>query len=158
MYDTDMTSDILIYNVLRNSEDEWINHCRLKFWDRSVPAEADDTIYIANIDLETRDETFNGTEYKALVEVYVKTKNTDYLKASRFLRTVVKHIKHELRENEECKERFITFRNINYEYGSKYSLKGLHLAVQLLESEDYDLNDDYTCFNFHDTDLEIINE
>ena len=135
MKDTDMTSDILIYNILHESDDEYINKCNLKFIDRSVPAEEDDTIYIANVDLETLRESFNHVEYKALVNIYVKTKGTDYLESSRFLRTVVKHIKNVLRDNVDCKQRHITFRNTTYEYGSSYTLKGLHLLVQMLENE-----------------------
>ena len=85
MVDTDMTSDILIYNILKNSNDEFIKECNVKFIDRSVPAEEDDTIYIANVDLETHQELFDGVEYRALVNVYVKTKDTDYISSSRLL-------------------------------------------------------------------------
>ena len=46
--DTDMTSDILIYNILHKTDDEFINKCNLKFIDQSVPAQEDDTIYIKN--------------------------------------------------------------------------------------------------------------
>lgn len=156
MADTDMTSDILIYNILNESDDEFIKKCNLKFIDKSVPAQEDDTIYIANVDLQVRQELFESTEYLALVNIFVKTKNTNYLKGSRFLRTVVKHIKHVLRNNDECRARKITFRNTNYEYGSGYTLKGLHLIVQLLEYESYNLDDeDYGCVNV-DTDEMII--
>lgn len=146
MTDTDMTSDILIYNVLKSSDDFFIKKCNLKFIDKSVPAQEDDTIYIATVDLETRHEMFESSEYTALVNIYVKTKDTDYLEGSRFLRTVVKHIKHVLRSNDECKARNIVFRNTTYEYGSSYTLKGMHLLVQLLEEEDYNLDDEtYNC-------------
>ena len=135
MKDNDMTSDFLIYNILDNTTDEWVKKCNLKFIDKSVPAEEDDTIYIANVDLETIRESFNHVDYKALVNIYVKTKNTDYVEGSRFLRTVVKHIKSVLRANVDCKQRNITFRNTTYEYGSSYTLKGLHLLVQMVEHE-----------------------
>lgn len=135
MKDNDMTSDILIFNILNESDDEFISNCNLKFIDKSVPAEEDDTIYVANVDLETIRETFNSVDYKALVNIYVKTKDTDYLNGSRHLRTVVKHIKKVLRDNVECKQRHITFRNTTYEYGSQYTLKGLHLLVQMVEHE-----------------------
>ena len=69
-----MTSDFLIYNILDTTTDEWVQKCNLKFIDKSVPAEEDDTIYIANVDLETIRESFNHVEYKALVNIYVKTK------------------------------------------------------------------------------------
>lgn len=152
--DTDMTSDILIYNILKNTDDEFIQKCNLKFIDRSVPAQEDDTIYIANIDLENNAESFDDTEYIALVNIYVKTKDTDYLNSSRFLRTVVKHIKHVLKSDEDCKSRHIRFPNIKYEYGSGYTLKGLHLIVQMLEYE-YPINEPSNCWDIDVDDIEI---
>jgi hypothetical protein len=151
----DMTSDILIYNILKQSDDEFISKCNLKFIDRSVPAEEDDTIYIATVDLETLRETFNSVEYKALVNIYVKTKDTDYLEGSRSLRTTVKHIKKVLRGNVDCKQRRITFRNTTYEYGSKYTLKGMHLLVQMVEFENLREDDEKeSCINL-DVDVDV---
>lgn len=156
MNDTDMTSDILIFNILKNSDDEFIQNCNIKFIDRSVPAEEDDTIYIANVDLETLRETFNSVDYKALVNIYVKTKNTNYLKGSRHLRTVVKHIKQVLRDNVDCKQRRITFRNTTYEYGSEYTLKGLHLLVQMVEHEiTMDPIEKESCIDINQVDVDV---
>lgn len=156
MNDTDMTSDILIFNILKNSDDEFIQNCNIKFIDRSVPAEEDDTIYIANVDLETLRETFNSVDYKALVNIYVKTKNTDYLEGSRHLRTVVKHIKQVLRDNVDCKQRRITFRNTTYEYGSEYTLKGLHLLVQMVEHEiTMDPIEKGSCIDIKQVDVDV---
>lgn len=135
MLETDLTSDILIYNLLRSTDDPFIQEFNIKFIDRSVPAEENNTIYIANIDLETRNETFHSIEYRALVNIFIKTKNTDYLEASQYLRTVAKHIKNVLKNNVTCKRRHIVFRNHTFEYGSTYTLKGLHLIVQLNEME-----------------------
>lgn len=135
---TFLTSDILIYNILKKSDDPFISKCNVKFIDRSIPALEDDTIYIATIDCETNQELFDGTEFKALVNIFVKTKDTDYVNGSRFLRTVIMHIKKVLIDDEDCKLRQIRFRNIKYEYGSNYTLKGLHMLVQLLEQQDYD--------------------
>ena len=155
MTDTDMTSDILIYNILNNTDDEIIKKSNLKFIDESVPAEENNTIYIANIDLETKEERFNDTEYRALINIYVKTKDTDYLNSSRFLRTAIKHIKSVLRADDECKARNITFRNTTYEYGSKYTLKGMHLIVQMLEYESKDLDVEYYQCVTIDGDMDI---
>lgn len=154
--DNDMTSDILIYNILLKTDDEFIKKCNIKFIDRSVPAEEDDTIYIANVDLETVNETFHSAQYKALVNIYVKTKNTDYLEGSRHLRTVVKHIKNVLRADVSCKQRHITFRNTTYEYGSSYTLKGLHLLVQLAEYESFQNNPEReSCINIDKVDVDV---
>ena len=150
-----MTSDILIYNILNNTDDEIIKKSNLKFIDESVPAEENNTIYIANIDLETKEERFNDTEYRALINIFVKTKDTDYLNSSRFLRTTIKHIKSVLRADDECKARNITFRNTTYEYGSKYTLKGMHLIVQMLEYESKDLDVEYYQCVTIDGDMDI---
>lgn len=135
MLETDLTSDILIYNLLRSTEDPFIKEFNIKFIDRSVPAEENNTIYIANIDLETRKETFQSVEYRSLINIYIKTKQTDYLEASQYLRTVAKHIKNVLKSNVTMKRRHIQFRNLTFEYGSTYTLKGLHLIVQVNEME-----------------------
>lgn len=153
--DTDMTSDILIFNILNKTDDPFISECNLKFIDKSVPAQDDDTIYVANVDLENLQETYDGTYYKALVNIFVKTKDTDYLEGSRFLRTVVKHIKHVLKQDEECRRRQITFRNMTYEYGSSYTLKGLHLLVQLREHESDDLDEKGSCVTIDTDDMDI---
>lgn len=137
MIDNDLTSDFLIYNLLKASTDPLIKQCRIKFIDKSVPASEDNTIYIANVDLEVQKETFNSTEYKALVNIYIKTKQTDYVQSSKFLRTVAKHIKDLIKENVTCKRRHAVCRNITFEYGSKYTLKGLHMIFQLREHEKF---------------------
>lgn len=154
--DTDMTSDILIYNILKDSDDPFISKCNVKFIDKSVPAQEDDTIYIANMDMESLRETFETIYYRTSVNIFVKTKDTDYLEGSRFLRTVIKHIKHVLKKDEICLQRQITFRRTSYEYGSSYTLKGLHLIVQLMEDESKDLDDDdYSCVRIDDDEMKI---
>ena len=141
MLETDLTSDILLYNLLRNTDDEFIQEFNVKFIDRSVPAEESNTIYIANMDLETSKETFHSVEYRALINIFIKTKNTDYLEGSQYLRTVAKHIKNVLKNNVTCRQRHIYFRNLTYEYGSTYTLKGLHLIVQMNEMESMNSDD-----------------
>lgn len=138
LIETDLTSDILIYNILRNTCDEFIKQFNIKFIDRSVPAEESNVIYIANVDLETNKETFHSTEYTALVNIFIKTKNTNYLEGSQYLRTCAKHLKNVLKDNVTCKQRHIRFRNMTYEYGSSYTLKGLHILCQLNEFENKD--------------------
>ena len=51
MTDTVYTTDFLIYDILRNTDNEILQLCNVKFIDRSVPAEEDNTIYIANVSL-----------------------------------------------------------------------------------------------------------
>ena len=147
MEDTDLTSDILVYNILRETDDPITKACNLKFIDKSVPAEEDSTIYIANVTLNPQLDTFTMTEYDANVNIFVKTKQTDYLSASRFLRTVLKHIKLVLKKDRRCRQRSIKFAQTTFQYGSTYTLKGVTLMIQMKESEDmsYDLEEDISC-------------
>ena len=147
MEDTDLTSDILVYNILRECDDPIIQACNLKFIDKSVPSEEDSTIYVANVTLNPQLDTFTMVEYDANVNIFVKTKQTDYLSASRFLRTVIKHIKLVLKKDKRCRQRSIKFAQTTFQYGSTYSLKGVTLLVQMKEDEDmsYDLEEDISC-------------
>lgn len=135
MLETALTSDFFIYNLIKNSDKKYINQCNLKFIDKSVPAQESNTIYVANVDLELKDETFNSDNYKVLVNVYIKTKQTDYVEGSRFLRTVAKEIKDTLKHDVTAKRRHAKVRNISYEYGSQYTLKGIHMIIQLNETD-----------------------
>ena len=155
MFDNELTSDLLVYNTLKNCQDEFIKSCNLQFINRSVPASENNTIYVAGIGLDNQTDNFDGCKYRASVNVYVKTKNTDYLTGSKFLRTVVKHIKRVLRDDDECRRRNISFRNISYEYGSEYTLKGLHLLINLTEFEYYNTDDDYSCIHDDSTNLKV---
>lgn len=139
MTDTVYTSDFLIYDLLRNSNNEIIQLCNVKFIDRSVPAEEDNTIYIANVSLSPKTELFDGQIYNTLVSIYVKTKQTDYIKGSRMLRTFIQNIKQELMNNPELRSRNIRFGNQTFDYGSTYTLKGITLLVYLDEEENYGL-------------------
>ena len=138
--DSDLTSDILIYDILRNSDNEIISKINVKFIDKSVPAEEDNTIYVGNVSLDPKTELYDGIIYNTLVNIYVKTKQTDYLQSSRILRTIIKQVKKELKKNEELQSRNIRFGRQTFDYGSIYSLKGINLLVYL-DEEEYDEDD-----------------
>lgn len=135
--DTDMTSDFLIYDTLRNSNNEFINLCNVKFIDKSVPAMEDNTIYVANVELNPKTELFEGVVYQSVVNIYVKTKITDYINASQVLRTILKEIKKTLKNNPELDNRNIRFGRQSFDYGSTYTLKGISLLVYLDEEETF---------------------
>ena len=135
--DTDMTSDFLIYDTLRNSNNEFINLCNVKFIDKSVPAMEDNTIYVANVELNPKTELFEGVVYQSVVNIYVKTKVTDYINASQVLRTILKEIKKTLKNNPELDNRNIRFGRQSFDYGSTYTLKGISLLVYLDEEETF---------------------
>lgn len=135
--DTDMTSDFLIYDTLRNTSNEFIRLCNVKFIDRSVPAMEDNTIYVANVELNPRTEMFDGVIYQSVVNIYVKTKVTEYISASQVLRTILKEIKQVLKADPVLDNRNIRFGRQSFDYGSTYTLKGISLLVYLDEEETF---------------------
>ena len=157
MTDTVYTTDFLIYDILRNTSNEILQLCNVKFIDRSVPAEEDNTIYIANVSLSPKTELFDGQIYNTLVSIYVKTKQTDYIKGSRILRTFIQNIKQELKNNPELRSRNIRFGNQTFDYGSTYTLKGITLLVYVDEEEEYGLLDAEEISNYCGTSIEDIN-
>ena len=158
MTDTVYTTDFLIYDLLRNSDNPIIQLCNVKFIDRSVPAEEDNTIYIANVSLSPTTELFDGVIYRTLVSIYVKTKQTDYIKGSRILRTFISNIKQELMNNPELRNRDIRFGEQTFDYGSKYTLKGVTLLVYVNEEEEYGLLSAETIQGYCGTNIENIKE
>lgn len=157
MTDTVYTTDFLIYDILRNTSNEILQLCNVKFIDRSVPAEEDNTIYIANVSLSPKTELFDGQIYNTLVSIYVKTKQTDYIKGSRILRTFIQNIKQELKNNPELRSRNISFGNQTFDYGSTYTLKGITLLVYVDEEEEYGLLDAEEISNYCGTSIDDIN-
>jgi hypothetical protein len=157
MADTVYTTDFLIYDILRNTDNEILQLCNVKFIDRSVPAEEDNTIYIANVSLSPKTELFDGQIYNTLVSIYVKTKQTDYIKGSRILRTFIQNIKQELKNNPELRSRNISFGNQTFDYGSTYTLKGITLLVYVDEEEEYGLLDAEEISNYCGTSIDDIN-
>ena len=157
MTDTVYTTDFLIYDILRNTDNEILQLCNVKFIDRSVPAEEDNTIYIANVSLSPKTELFDGQIYNTLVSIYVKTKQTDYIKGSRILRTFIQNIKQELKNNPELRSRNISFGNQTFDYGSTYTLKGITLLVYVDEEEECGLLDAEEISNYCGTSIEDIN-
>lgn len=157
MTDTVYTTDFLIYDILRNTDNEILQLCNVKFIDRSVPAEEDNTIYIANVSLSPKTELFDGQIYNTLVSIYVKTKQTDYIKGSRILRTFIQNIKQELKNNPELRSRNISFGNQTFDYGSTYTLKGITLLVYVDEEEEYGLLDAEGISNYCGTSIDDIN-
>ena len=143
-----MTSDYLIYQILLQSNDDFIKSCNVQFINQSTPLNDSNGIYVGFVDLENAEDLFDGEEYTALVDIYIKTKDTDYLNGSRYLRSVARSIKNELKSNDDMKQRNIRFRNITYEYGGKYELKGLHLILQCNEIETDDIID-YNCLHIN---------
>lgn len=135
--DTDMTSDFLIYDTLRNTSNEFIRLCNVKFIDRSVPAMEDNTIYVANVELNPRTEMFDGVIYQSVVNIYVKTKVTEYISASQVLRTILREIKQVLKADPVLDNRNIRFGRQSFDYGSTYTLKGISLLVYLDEEETF---------------------
>lgn len=156
MTDTVYTTDFLIYDILRNTDNEILQLCNVKFIDRSVPAEEDNTIYIADVSLSPKTELLDGQIYNTLVSIYVKIKQTDYIKGSRILRTFIQNIKQELKNNPELRSRNISFGNQTFDYGSTYTLKGITLLVYVDEEEEYGLLDAEEISNYCGTSIDDI--
>ena len=142
-YDTSLTSDVLIYNALINAQKDnnLLKQFKIDYPYENALAEESNTIFVATVSDELVKKTMNSEHYNALTEIFVKTKKTDYKEASLILRTVIKVIKHVLREDEFLEMYKPVFRKSASNYGSKFALKGRNLFVQTKERDLFDVED-----------------
>ena len=65
-----------------------------------------------------------------------------------------------LKDNVTMRQRHIQFRNLTYEYGSSYTLKGLHMIIQLNEVERMNASDPtpVTSLMLDDLDTVVVSE
>ena len=141
--DTSLTSDVLIYNALINAQKDnlLLKQFKIDYPYENALAEESNTIFVATVSDELVKKTMNSEHYNALTEIFVKTKKTDYREASLIFRTVIKVIKHVLREDESLKMYKPVFRKSASNYGSKFALKGRNLLVQTKERDLFDVED-----------------
>lgn len=145
MMDNTQTSDILIYNALKKAKKEGnplLKEFTIGYPKEGVLGQSSNAIFVATVDDEYIKKTMNSEHYRALVEIFVRVKQSDYITTQRISKTVIRVIKQIIRESEELKPRNPTFRNNTSDYGSKFSYKGRHLLVQLNEAEFLDVPND----------------
>lgn len=145
MMDNTQTSDVLIYNALKKAKKEGnplLKEFTIDYPKDGALGQSSNAIFIATVDDEYIKKTMNSEHYRALVEIFIRVKQSDYIKAQRTSKTVVRVIKQIIREDNELKPRNPIFRNNTSDYGSKFAYKGRHLLVQLDESEFLDISDD----------------
>lgn len=134
MMDNYQTSDILIYKVLKNSDDDFLNHFSIVFPRDDFINQESNMIFVANVDNEYINQTIDGSvEYKALTEFFIKTKQKDYVKASNILKKTVSVIYDVLCGDDVLKKRKIIFRKNSADYGNNLVLRGRHLLIQTTE-------------------------
>lgn len=127
---TFLSSDLVIFNALKATTDEFISACNLYFINQSMASDTTNSIYVGGINSTKYRDNHDGEEFHNLINIYINSKNTDYEYGSRFLRTVCEHILNVLYHNPLLQQRGINVKSITYDYGDKYSIKGLHLIVE----------------------------
>ena len=152
-----MDLDWKIYRALLESDDAFITDCNIQFINGSVPLNDSNGIYVAFVGLDNDQSSFDGDVYRSTVDLYVKSKNTDYLEGSRFLRSVMVSIRNLLRSNDDLRPYNPIINSTQYEYGDNYENKGLHIVVTGKSLNVFD-KDYYTCLCEDINDLEVNEE
>lgn len=152
-----MDLDWKIYRALLESDDAFITDCNIQFINGSVPLNDSNGIYVAFVGLDNDQPTLDGDVYRSTVDLYVKTKNTDYLEGSRFLRSVMVSIRNLLISNDDLQPYHPRINSTQYEYGDNYENKGLHIVVTGKSLNVFD-KDYYKCLCEDITDLEVHEE
>ena len=145
---TFLSSDLIIMNTLKNTDDEFIKECNLYYINQSMASDTTNSIYVGGVNDTKYHEDNDGEGFHNLVNIYINTKNTDYEYGSRWLRTVCEHILNLLYHNPLLQQRGIKTQSITYDYGTKYNIKGLHLLVRCNEYRPFPKFPDYGVINY----------
>jgi len=153
---TSQTSDILIYNALKNSKHPLLEKFSIEFPSEGVLAEESNTIFVMNANEEYTKSTSHSDHYNALTEIYVKTKKADYKETSKLLRTTIRVIKNVLKSDPVLENVPMIFRHSGSKYASKFALTAKNLLVETKEADVYNRDEDYSEFDifFKDTKIE----
>jgi len=153
---TSQTSDILIYNALKNSKHPLLKKFKIEFPSDGALATESNTIFVMNATEEYTKSTSHSDHYNALTEIYVKTKKADYKETSKLLRTTIRTIKNVLKNDTVLQNVPMVFRNSSSKYASKFALKAKNLLVQTQEMDIYNRDDeDYSEFDYFFKDTKI---
>lgn len=154
-HSTTSTSAFLIYETLKNSDHPLLEEFNISFPSEGCLVEESNVIIVAEANEEWDKETSHSSHYKALTEIYIKTKKADYEEVSKLLRSARKAIRNVLKSNKELRRRYMIFRNSSAKYGSKFALKAANMLVQTNEIDFYNDNEDYSEFDVFFKDVKI---
>lgn len=151
---TTETSAFLIYDALKKSDQPLIRKFKVTFPYEGVLVEDSNVIIVAEANEEHDYSTSNSDHYKALTEVYIKTKKADYEDVSKLLRSTRRAVKNVLKTDDVLKRTNMVFRNNSSKYGSKFALKASNMLIQIDEMDIYNReeNEDFSVF-FDDTEI-----
>jgi hypothetical protein len=152
---TTQTSAFLIYNALKNSDHPLIEKFKISFPYEGVLVEESNVIVVAEANEEFDMATSSSDHYKALTEIYIKTKKADYKEVSKLLRSTRRAIKNVLKTDEDLRRMKIVFRNSSSKYGSKFALKASNILVQTNEIDFYNQDENISEFDVFFEDVEV---
>jgi hypothetical protein len=128
-----MCTDEIIVSILNKAKtegNELLSHFKIGYPSKQI-AQANNSIFVAMVDSETLDDGFDHSRYTDLVEVLIITKNKDYLKAKKIIKTMIREIRSLCLQNRELFDNRPVFRNMTPEYDKDFVLTRGHLMIQV---------------------------
>ena len=131
---TMLRSDEIILRILLEAKEEG-NPLLQGFkidYPSKVIAQESNSIFVGVVDSESTGEGFTHSTFKDLTEVLIVTKQRDYRKAIKIIKTVSKCIIGLIYENKDKFSAKPVIRNITPEYTNNYVITRGHILIQTL--------------------------
>lgn len=156
-----LSVDEIILNILLEAKqegNELLTHFKIGYPSKKV-AEESNSIFIASVDSEAHEQGLDFQSYVDRVEVLIVTKNQDYQKAIRIIKTVSKEIirlvlaKKGLFENKPVVER------VTPEYNKDFVLTRGHIMFRVYTMDNLDFEEEkLRICQILTEDMEVIEE
>jgi hypothetical protein len=157
-----LATDEIILKILMDAKSEGndlLKHFKINYPSNRV-AEESNSIFIASVDSEANNIVFDAQSFVDRVEVLIVTKNREYQKAIRIIKTVSREIIRLVMVNQDQFPNKPIVERVTPEYNQDYVLTRGHILFRVnTEMDDFDIDDEmYTVCQILTEDMDVIEE
>lgn len=157
-----LTTDEIILNILLDAKsdgNELLQYFKINYPNNRV-AEESNSIFIASVDAEGHTVAMDSQSFVDKVEVLIVTKNQDYQKAIRIIKTVSREVIRLVREHKDLFPVKPVVERVTPEYNKDFVLTRGHIMFQVkTEMDDFSRDDELlTICQILAEDMDVIEE
>lgn len=157
-----LTTDEIILNILLDAKsdgNELLQYFKINYPNNRV-AEESNSIFIASVDAEGHTVAMDSQSFVDKVEVLIVTKNQDYQKAIRIIKTVSREVIRLVKEHKDLFPVKPVVERVTPEYNKDFVLTRGHIMFQVkTEMDDFSRDDELlTICQILAEDMDVIEE
>ena len=157
-----LTIDEIILNILldaKNNNNDLLKHFKINYPSNRV-AEDSNSIFVASVDSEAHNVAFDSQSFVDKVEVLIVTKNREYTKAIRIIKSVSREIIRLVMANQDKFVNKVYVERVTPEYNKDFVLTRGHIMFRMnTEMDTFDIDEEtLTVCQILTEDMDVIEE